>query len=186
MHKGAFRKLGDMNQPLKLLLQYDKRAIGGDVANDARHAHSGPVALLGRGPWVGMQLLDAQRHSFSLLIDAQNQHVYLLPLAEQRAGVHDPAPGYLGDVDQALYPTQIDESAEISQIGDGSFESVASMHALEQIDTFIGRHQGRPLGEDEAAVGLIDLDDLDSQDPIVPFSQCLVTFAWNVKLRKIN
>src|ERR1700712_1157049 len=73
----------------------------------------------------------------------------------------DVAPGELGDVDQAVDPVEVDEGAEVDDVGDLAFDHLAGLEAAEDLlaDLFALLLQHRAAREDDVVAGAVQLDD---------------------------
>ena len=80
----------------------------------------------------------------------------------------------------------IRDSAEVGQVRHRALTLLTLAHAQQQHLALFGRHQRGPLGEDEATVTAIDLDDLKRQFAILPRCQRLQPLARHVELGKVD
>ncbi len=173
VQKAPLGQLGDVDQPFQLLLQNDERAVGSHITDDAGHQLTGAIAALDVLPRVGVQALHAQGDTFGGLIHAEHQHLDLLPRPQERAGVGHTAPGDLGDMDEALQAAKIDKGAEIGQVGNDTVAPLLRLDAQQQHLALLRSDQRSPLGKDEPAVALINLNDLESELTVLPRLQRL-------------
>ena len=77
----------------------------------------------------------------------------------------DPPPGHVGDVQQTVDATQIDEGAEVGDVLDHALADLALLQLLDDLDPHL-----LPLllehgaaRDDDVAAGLVELDDLEGE-----------------------
>ena len=110
LRPGHFRKV---NQPLDALLQLNERAVVGDRKNAAMDARAHRVALCRIQPRVRRQLLESQRNPLLVLVELEHLHLDLIAHIHQVAGMRQPAPAHVGNVQQAVDAAQIHERAVV-------------------------------------------------------------------------
>src|SRR5207244_3115915 len=108
--------LGDVDQALDPLLELDEGAIAHHVDDFAHDAGADRVLVGDVLPRAGRLLLQAQGDLLAVLVDVQDHHLALVVDLDEVAGVVDPAPAHVGDVQQAVDAAGVDEGAEV---GDG-------------------------------------------------------------------
>ena len=104
-----------MHQAVHARLQLDERAEGTDAHHVALQDGAHGVLFFDVVPGLGLQLLIAQLDAFPFPIQGQDFHFHFLVDAQHFAGMAHPAPGQVGDVDQAVHAAKIDERAEIGK-----------------------------------------------------------------------
>ncbi len=75
----------------------------------------------------------------------------------------EPAPGHVGDMEQAIHSVEIDERAEVGEIFHRPLHLVADVHAFEEFLPFFAAFlldQFAPA-QDHVAPVVIDLDDFE-------------------------
>src|SRR4029077_15176353 len=82
-------------------------------------------------PRVALRLLEAQRDPLPLAVDVEHLHLDRLTYLQDLGGVVDVAPRELGDVDEAVHPVEVDEGAEVDDVGDRSLDDIAGVEAVE-------------------------------------------------------
>ncbi len=111
--------LGDVDQALDPLLELDEGAVAHDVDDLARDPGADRVLLLDVFPRAGRLLLEAEGDLLAVLVDVQDHDLDLVVDLEHVAGMVDPAPAHVGDVQQAVDAAQVDEGAEVGDVLDG-------------------------------------------------------------------
>ena len=86
------------------------------------------------------QLANGQADAFLLAVDGDDLDFDILTDLEHFAGVIDPVPGDLGEVDEAVGAVDVDESAKFSQAGDAPGADFAFFEFLD--DAFFERFRG--------------------------------------------
>src|SRR5437870_9316866 len=114
----TIRHLRDVQQPVHPGLQLDERAEVGEADDLARHPRAHRIALLDRGPRVGLDLLEPEGDPLVLAIEIQDLRLDLLALLEDlRRVTHVAGPGHVRDVQEAVDPRlEFDEGAEIGEV----------------------------------------------------------------------
>src|SRR5262249_43199805 len=110
------RHLGNVDQPLDARLELDEGAVVGDVGDPALDTGADRELLLDALPRVGQQLLHAERDAVGLVVDLDDLDLHLLANVEHLRGVIDPAPGDVGDVQEAVAAAEVDERAVIGDV----------------------------------------------------------------------
>src|SRR5207248_4742604 len=83
-------------------LQFDERAVVGDVGDAAGEARVERILRLDALPGIIEQLLHAERDAVGLVVDLDDLDLHRLADGEHLGRVIDPAPGDIGDVQQAV------------------------------------------------------------------------------------
>src|SRR5262249_15946030 len=110
--------LRDVDQAFHAGFQLHEGAIVGDVRHRALEAVADRVLGLDACPRVGLQLLHSETDALRLRIDAHDLHLDRIANVDDLARVVDAAPGHVGDVEQAVDATQIDEGAVVGDVLD--------------------------------------------------------------------
>ena len=80
-----------------------------------------------------MLLLHAERDAFPLAVDLQHLHLDLVVDRDHLGRVVDPAPGHVGDVEQAVEAAEVDEHAEVGDVLDHTLADLAFVDFLEEL-----------------------------------------------------
>src|SRR4029450_10810803 len=67
----------------------------------------------------------------TLAVDVEHLHAHRLADLEHLRRVVHVAPRDLGDVDQAVHPAEVDEGAEVDDVGDLTLDDVARLESVE-------------------------------------------------------
>ena len=112
-------------------------------------------------PGAGGLLLEAQGDLLAVLVDVQDHHLDLVVDLEHVAGVVDPAPAHVGDVQQAVDAAQVDERAEVGDVLDRPLADLADGDLLEQLLllVFAGDLDQLAAADDDVPPALVDLED---------------------------
>src|SRR5262249_59045859 len=103
-------------------------SIVGDVGHRALKARTDRILGLDARPRVRLQLLHAEADALRLGVDAHDLHFDRIADVDDLAWVVDAAPGHVGDVEQAVDATQIDEGAIVGDILDHAVDHLALGH----------------------------------------------------------
>ena len=111
-------EFGDVDEPLDAREDLDE----GAERDDLRHRAFDDVALLVLLehvlPRVALGLLETERDPLALAVDVEHLHVDRLADLEHLGRMVDVGPRKLGDVDEAVHPVEVDEGAEVDDVGD--------------------------------------------------------------------
>src|SRR4051812_36344256 len=108
--------LTDMNQSLNAGFQLDKCAVVRDRHNLARDARSNRVLLGDVLPRIALELLEAKRNALARPVDVEDFDLELSSDGDELRRMRDAAPGHVGNVQQAIDATEIDECTEIGDV----------------------------------------------------------------------
>ena len=121
----VLRELGDVDEPLDARQDLDEGAERDDLRHGALHDVALLVALEHLLPRVGLGLLEAERDPLALAVDVEHLNLDRLPDVEHLRRMVHVAPRKLGDVDEAVHPVEVDERAEVDDVGDRALDDVA-------------------------------------------------------------
>ena len=155
--------LGDMDQPLDPLLEFDEGAVVHDRHDPPADDRSFGVLLADIVPGIGLELLETERNPLPLPVELQDLDLQLLADGEQVRGVRDPPPRHIGDMEQAVDSAEVDEGAEIGDVLD---DAIADLVLLEIDQHPVAEHlatlfEKLAARDDDVAAALVDLDDLE-------------------------
>src|SRR5204863_2131804 len=126
-------QLGDVDQALDPghdLGEGAERDDLGDAAGD-------DVALLGLVddalPGIGLRLLEAERDALAVAVDVEHLDAHLLADLEHLGGMVHMAPAELRDVDQAVDAVEVDERAEVHDVGDRPDHDLAALQPVQDL-----------------------------------------------------
>ena len=153
--------LGDMEQPLDVVLELHYGAVGRNANDVAFHVLAHGVLLLDLGPGVALKLFDAQRYPAIDRIYGQDDGFDFLPFLEDLGGVAHPfSPGQIRDVDKAVDALfQLDEHAEFRNILYDALDAAAGRVPLLDGIPGVGHRLAEP--QRDAFVLLVYLEDYD-------------------------
>jgi hypothetical protein len=124
--------LGHVHQALDAGLDFDERAVVRQVRDLAEQARSLRIAPGNADPGILAQLLQAEGHAILLGVELEHLGGDFVADVEHFGGVLHPAPGQVGDVQQAVDAAQIDERAVIGDVLDDALDGGAFLQAGEQ------------------------------------------------------
>ena len=153
--------LGDMDQALDALLELDEGAVAHDVDDFAGDAGADRVLPLDVLPRAGRLLLQAQRDLLALLVNMEDHHLDLIVDLEHVAGMVDPAPAHVRDMEQAVDAAEVHERAEVGDVLDGPLADLADGDLLEELLLLLlaGDLDQLPPADDDVPPALVDLQD---------------------------
>src|SRR5690606_1098226 len=124
--------LRDVHQALDAILDLDERAVVGNVRDLAEHAGVRRIAAGDVLPRIGAELLEAQRHARTLAIELEDAHFDFLADLHHFGRMLDALPRHVGDVQQAVDATQVDERAVIGEVLDHTLHDRAFLQVVHQ------------------------------------------------------
>ena len=157
------RHFGDVDQALDARLQFDERAVVGDVGDAALEAGADRILGLDALPRIVQQLLHAERDAVRLVVDLDDLDLHRLADVEHLGRVIDAPPGDVGDVQQAVDAAEVDERAVIGDVLDHAVDDLALFEVLHQFLALLGAglFENRAARHDDVAAAAIHLEDLE-------------------------
>ena len=155
--------LGDVDQALDAGLELDEGAVVGDRHHLALHPASHRVFLGDALPWVVLQLLHAEADALALPVDVEDLDLEFLADLHHLARVGHPAIRHVGDVQQAVDTTQVDEGTEVGDVFDHAGPHLTVLQFLHQVLALAGPLglQDDPAAHHDVPAALVELDDLE-------------------------
>ena len=119
--------------------------------------------LLDGVPGIGLQLLHAEADALGVLVDLDDLDLHGLADPEDLARVVDPAPGHVGDVQQAVDAAEVDEGAVLGDVLDHAVDHVALGEARDDLGALLGAAllQDGAARDDDVAAAAVHLQDLE-------------------------
>src|ERR1019366_7636332 len=156
------RKLGDVHEALDAIEDLDEGAEGHDLGHLALELVAAVVGVPDPLPRVLLGLLETQRDALAVAVDVEHLDLDGVADREDLARVVDVRPRELGDVDQAVDAVEVDERAEVDDVGDLSLDDQAGLEAVEDLlaDLLALLLEDRSTGEHHVVAGTVELDDL--------------------------
>ena len=110
---------------------------------------------------LGALLLEPQGDLLAILVDVQDHDLDLVVDLEHVAGVIDPAPAHVGDVQQAVDAAQVHERAEVGDVLDRALADLADLDLLEKLLLLLlaGDLDELAAADHDVPPALIDLED---------------------------
>src|SRR5690606_20347131 len=154
---------GDVNETLNAGFQLHKGAVIGDVGDAAREFCADRVFGFKRFPWIFLKLLHAEADALGVLVEADDLNLDRFADAECFGRMVDAAPCNVGDMQQAVHTTEIDEGAVIGDILDDAFQRLAFFQRADQLGAGFGAafFQNSAAGDNDVAAAAIHFQDLE-------------------------
>ena len=152
-----------MDQALDAGFDLDERAVRHDVDDLAVDLAALRILRDHVIPRIAGLLLEAEGDALLLLVDADDDDFEFLTDRKHYGRMRDPAPGDIGDVQQAVHAAEVDERAEVGDVLDHALAQVVDLHFAQQLAARLaeGLFEEFTARNDDVAAVLIDLDDLD-------------------------
>src|SRR5229473_2946333 len=132
------RHFRDVDQAFDARFQFDERAVVGDVGDAAGEARIKRVLGLDALPRIVKQLLHAERDAVGLVVDLDDLDLHGLADGEHFGRVIDPAPGDIGDVQEAVDAAEIDERTVVGDVLDHAVDHLPLFEILHQFLALFG------------------------------------------------
>src|SRR5580692_12937646 len=157
------RHFRDVDQAFDARLQFDERAVVGDVGDAAGKARVERIFRLDALPRIVQQLLHAERDAVGLVVDLDDLDLDGLADGQDFGRVIDPAPGDIGDVEQAVDAAEVDERTVIGDVLDHAVDYLALFEVLHQFLALLGAglFQNGTARHHDVAAAAIHFEDLE-------------------------
>ncbi|CAB4931128.1 unannotated protein [freshwater metagenome] len=158
----ALGELGDVDETLDALVDAHERAERNELRDLARHDLAdrvGPGEVL---PRILLRRLERERDPLAVHVNVEYLDGDLLADLDNLGRVIDVLPGELGDVDEAVDATEIDEGAEVHDRRDDAGADLTLLELLEEgvAHLALGLLKPRTAREHDVVAILVELDDL--------------------------
>ncbi len=111
-----------VHQAFHAVFDFHEGAVVGDVGDLAEHAGVGRVTAGDVLPGIRTQLLEAQRNARTLAVKLEDAHFHFLAHGHDLGRMLDALPGHVGDVQQAIDATQVNEGAVVGEVLDRTLD----------------------------------------------------------------
>src|SRR6202047_2447222 len=157
------RHFRDVDQAFDARLQLDERAVVGDVGDAAGEARVQRILRLDALPRIVQQLLHAERNAVGLVVDLDDLDLDGLADGQDFGRVIDPAPGEIGDVQQAVDAAEVDERTVIGDVLDHAVDDLTLFEVLHQLLALLGAglFENRTARHHDVAAAAVHLEDLE-------------------------
>src|SRR3979490_25182 len=157
------RHFRDVDQAFDARLQFDEGAVVGDVGDAAGEARIERIFRLDALPRIVQQLLHAERDAVGFVIDLDDLHLHGLTDGQHLGRVIDPAPGDVGDVQQAVDAAEIHERTVIGDVLDHAVDDLPLFEVLHQFLALFGAglFAHRAARHHDVAAAAIHLENLE-------------------------
>ncbi len=155
--------LGDVNQALDAILEFDEDTVVGNGNDLASHDGTDRVLVVGLLPGVGPNLLVAQGNPLGLGVKLEDLDLDALANLEHLGGVLDAPVAHVGDVKQAVDATQVHKGTVVGDVLDHALHDHADLQLLDGLAAaaLAVLFEQDPAREHDVAALLVELDDLE-------------------------
>src|ERR1700730_7547316 len=157
------RHFRDVDQAFDTRLQFDECAVVGDVGDAAGETRVQRILRLDALPRLVQQLLHAGGNGVGLVVDLDDLDLEGLADGQDFGRVIDPPPGDIGDVQQAVDATEVDERTVIGDVLDHAVDHLTLFEVLHQLLALLGAglFQHRTARHHDVAAAAIHFEDLE-------------------------
>src|SRR5690625_22200 len=158
----AHSQLGDVDEALDAVLDAHERTEGNELGDLARHDLSDHVGAGEVLPRIFLSGLERQRNALTVHIDVEDLDGDLVADGDDLTRVIDVLPGQLGDVDESVDTTEVDEGTEVDDGGHDAGTDLALLQGLQEVvtDRRLGLLEPGTAGQDHIVAVLVEFDDL--------------------------
>src|SRR2546423_4043934 len=155
--------LADVNEAFNSGLELDERTVVRDRDDLPGHSRTDGIFFGNILPRVALELFQAEGDSFAIPVDVEDFDFQLLTDVHHLGRVLNAAVRHVGDVEESVDATEIDECTEVGDVFDDSFAHLILLQLLHQLlalacPLLLEDHSAR---DDDVAAALIELDDLE-------------------------
>ena len=151
-----------MDEALDAVLDADERAEGDQLGDLAGHNLADGVGAGECLPRIFLGGLERQGDALAIHVDVENLDGDFLANLDDLGRVVDVLPGQLGDVNQAVDTTEIDERAKVDDGGNDAGAHLALLQGVQEVraDLGLGLLEPCAAGQDHVVAVLVEFDDL--------------------------
>ena len=155
-------QLGDVHQALDAVQDLDERAERDDLRDLALELVAQVVGVDDPLPRILLGLLETQGDALAVAVDVEHLDRHDVADREDLRRVVDVRPGKLGDVDQAVDAVEVDERAEVDDVGDRALHDLAGLQPVEDLlaDLLALLLEHRAARQHDVVARAVELDDL--------------------------
>src|SRR5512141_2323777 len=137
LHPLRPRHFADVDEAFDSLLEFYERAVVGHADDASADVRSLGIAVLRIQPWIRRQLLESERNALLIFVVLENLDLDLIAHIHQILGVSEASPRHVGDMEEPVKSTKIDERAVLSQILDNAGEDRALFQMLQRLGALL-------------------------------------------------
>ena len=159
----APRHLGDVDQTLDARLDLDEGTVVGHDDNLALDMVADLEVLVEAIPWVRGELLQTEGNALLLLVEVEDNDIDLPVELHHLVRIAHAAPREVGDVDESVNTTEINEDAVGRDVLDSTLRNLTLLQVRDDLLALslqLGLDEGL-VRDDNVAELLVDLDDLE-------------------------
>ena len=156
------RHLGDVDQTLDARLDFDEGTVVGHDDNLALDMVADLEVLVEAIPWVRGELLQTEGNALLLLVEVEDNDIDLLVELHHLVRIAHAAPREVGDVDESVNTTEIDEDAVGRDVLDSTLQNLTLLQVRDDLLAL-----SLQLGLDEGLVR--ELHRLADEDVVVAY-----------------
>ncbi len=157
---------GDVDQAFDTIFQLHEGAVIGDVGNLALEACTNRITDVDAIPRVGTKLLHAERDTLGVRVDLDDLDFDFLTNFHNLRRMIDPLPAHVGDVQEAVDTTQVNERTIIGDVLDDTLADVALCHVGNDLCALFGTalFEDCATRDNNVAASTVQLEDLEWLD----------------------
>jgi len=151
----------DVHQAFDAWFEFHERTVAHDIDDFAWNGRADRVLFGDVGPRVVLLLLESQSDLLLFAIDLKDLDFDFLIDGNHFGWVTDPLPAHVGDVEQTIDTTQVDERAEVGDVLDDTLSDLANFEFGHEVFAifFALLLDQRAAADDDIATCFVDLED---------------------------
>src|SRR5215211_4201197 len=155
-------ELGDVHEPFHALEDLHEGAERDDLGDLALELVADVVGVDHPLPRILLGLLETQRDALAVAVDVEHLDLHRVADREDLRRVVDVRPRQLGDVDEAVDTVEVDEGAEVDDVGDLALDDEPGLQPLEDRLALLLALllEDRAAAQDDVVARAVELDDL--------------------------
>ena len=122
----------DVYQSFNTFFDFSKAAIIGEIGNRRHHAGALWITSYDVSPRIITQLLHTEADAVFLAVEFQNSYVDFVTNINHFAWMTNALPSHIGNVQQPVYPAQINKGTVIGQVLNDTLNVLAFLHGRQQ------------------------------------------------------
>ena len=127
-----------MHETFNAIFDFNEATVVCNVRNLTEHASLRRITARKILPWIITKLLHAKRYTLTFAVELEDLDVDFLAHFHNLGRMLDALPGHIGDVQETIDTTEVDECAVIGEVLDNTLDGVAFLKFFQECLTLCG------------------------------------------------
>ena len=123
---------GDVHQTFNAVFDFNEATVISNVGDLAEQARTDRITARDINPWIFTELFETQRYTVALTVKLEHLHINLIADIDDFGRMLDALPRHVGDVQQTIDATQINERAIIGKVFNSTPDGLAFFKVFKQ------------------------------------------------------